>query len=239
MEWGEHHACLFHGTERFFRATYNSSLLNAWLPALDGVGAVAARRPGRRCRLRSRCEHDPDGQGLSAVDVRRHRLPRWLDRDGAATREDAWRDQRPFEAADATSYNGDPYDVIAFFDCIHDMADPAGAARHARQSLKPDGHIMAVEPFANDRLEQNLNPVGRFTMARRPWCACRCRWPGRGPRSARRPVSSDCAMSSSTAAGSRDSAAPLRRRSTSSSKRGLRPDTKSFRRRRCARSGCP
>ena len=66
-----------------------------------------------------------------------------------------------FEVADATSYNGGRYDLIAFFDSVHDMADPAGAARHARQSLAPDGQVMLVEPFAQDRLEENLNPVGR------------------------------------------------------------------------------
>jgi SAM-dependent methyltransferase len=63
--------------------------------------------------------------------------------------------------ADATTYGGDDYDLIAFFDCLHDMANPAGAARHARQALKPDGHCMLVEPFAGDSLSDNLNPVGR------------------------------------------------------------------------------
>jgi SAM-dependent methyltransferase len=66
-----------------------------------------------------------------------------------------------FEVADATSYNGGGYDLIAFFDCLHDLADPAAAARHARQSIAPDGHVMVVEPFAHDQLEANLNPVGR------------------------------------------------------------------------------
>ena len=67
-----------------------------------------------------------------------------------------------FEAADATSYEGSDYDVIAFFDCLHDMADPAGAARHAREALKADGHCMLVEPMAGDHLTDNLNPVGRL-----------------------------------------------------------------------------
>jgi SAM-dependent methyltransferase len=66
-----------------------------------------------------------------------------------------------FEVADATSYEGGDYDLIAFFDCLHDMANPVGAARHARQALKPDGHCMLVEPFAGDSLSDNLNPVGR------------------------------------------------------------------------------
>jgi len=70
-------------------------------------------------------------------------------------------DNVSFEVADATSYPGNGYDLIAFFDCLHDLGDPIGAARHARQALKPDGHCMLVEPFAGDRIEDNLNPVGR------------------------------------------------------------------------------
>jgi SAM-dependent methyltransferase len=162
MEWGEHHACLFHGTERFFRASYNSNLLTAWLPALDGVTAKLERGArvadvgcghGASTILMAQAYPKSTFVGIDyhagSIDTARQRA------------KDAGVTNLSFEAADATSYHGGPYDVIAFFDCIHDMADPAGAARHARQSLKPDGHILAVEPFANDRLEQNLNPVGR------------------------------------------------------------------------------
>jgi SAM-dependent methyltransferase len=70
-----------------------------------------------------------------------------------------------FETGDATSYRQRELDFIAFFDCLHDMADPAGTARHARQALKPDGTCMIVEPFAGDRLDENLNPVGRVYYA--------------------------------------------------------------------------
>ena len=162
MEWGEHHACLFHGTERFFRASYNSSLLNAWLPALDGVTAKLQKGArvadvgcghGASTILMAKAYPKSTFVGIDyhagSIETARRRA------------KDAGVTNARFEAADATSYNGDPYDLIAFFDCIHDMADPAGAARHARASLAPDGSIMAVEPFANDRLEQNLNPVGR------------------------------------------------------------------------------
>jgi len=162
MEWGEHHACLFHGTERFFRASYNSSLLNAWLPALDGVTAKLQKGArvadvgcghGASTILMAKAYPKSTFVGIDyhagSIETARQRA------------KDAGVTNARFEAADATSYNGDPYDLIAFFDCIHDMADPDGAARHARASLAPDGSIMAVEPFANDRLEQNLNPVGR------------------------------------------------------------------------------
>jgi 2-polyprenyl-3-methyl-5-hydroxy-6-metoxy-1,4-benzoquinol methylase len=162
MEWGEHHACLFHGTERFFRATYNSNLLGAWLPALDGV--VDKLKRGARLADVG-CGHGASTIMMAkafpkstfvGIDYHDSSIATAQQRAKAAGVTNA-----QFEVADATSYRGDKYDVIAFFDCIHDMANPGGAARHARQSLKPDGHVMVVEPFAGDRLEQNLNPIGR------------------------------------------------------------------------------
>lgn len=162
MEWGEHHQCLFHGTERFFRASYNTNLLTAWLPALDG--AVAKLQAG------ARVADVGCGHGASTILMART-YPRstfvgidYHDESIATARErarSAGVSNVTFEVADASRYTGGPYDLIAFFDCIHDMADPVAAARHARQSLKPDGHAMVVEPFANDRLEDNLNAVGR------------------------------------------------------------------------------
>ena len=161
MEWGEHHACLFHGTERFFRASYNSSLLNAWLPALDGVTAKL-QNGGRVADVG--CGHGASTILMATaypkatfVGIDYHKESIETARQRA---KEAGVANAQFETADAASYSG-KYDVIAFFDCIHDMADPAGAARHARASLNPDGNVMLVEPFANDRLEQNLNPVGR------------------------------------------------------------------------------
>jgi 2-polyprenyl-3-methyl-5-hydroxy-6-metoxy-1,4-benzoquinol methylase len=162
MEWGEHHECLFHGTERFFRATYNTNLLNAWLPALDG--AVAKLNAGARVADVG-CGHGASTILMAktypqstfvGIDYHEHSVTTARERAQAAGVTNA-----TFEVADASRYDGGPYDVIAFFDCIHDMADPAAAARHARASLKSDGHAMVVEPFANDRLEDNLNPVGR------------------------------------------------------------------------------
>lgn len=162
MEWGEHHSCLFHGTERFFRASYNTNLLSSWLPALDGV-VDKLKRGARLADVGC-------GHGASTI-LMAQAFPQsrfvgidYHDKSIDTARQrakDAGVRNATFEVADATSYGGGPYDVIAFFDCIHDMADPAGAARHARRSLAPDGHAMVVEPFANDRLEQNLNPVGR------------------------------------------------------------------------------
>jgi 2-polyprenyl-3-methyl-5-hydroxy-6-metoxy-1,4-benzoquinol methylase len=162
MEWGEHHACLFHGTERFFRASYHSNLLGAWLPALDGVvdklkrGArVADVGCGHGASTIMMAQAFPQSRFIG-IDYHDSSIATAQQRARTAGVSNA-----QFEVADATSYRGDKYDVIAFFDCIHDMANPAGAAKHARQSLASDGHVMVVEPFAGDRLEQNLNPVGR------------------------------------------------------------------------------
>jgi 2-polyprenyl-3-methyl-5-hydroxy-6-metoxy-1,4-benzoquinol methylase len=162
MEWGEHHECLFHGTERFFRATYNTNLLNAWLPALDG--ALSKLHAGARVADVG-CGHGASTilmaktypqSSFVGIDYHHQSIETARERAKAAGVTNA-----TFEVADASHYDSGPYDVIAFFDCIHDMADPAAAARHARRSLKRDGHVMVVEPFANDRLEDNLNPVGR------------------------------------------------------------------------------
>ena len=162
MEWGEHHECLFHGTERFFRASYNTNLLSSWLPALDGAvdkltrGArVADVGCGHGASMILMAQAFPNSTFVG-IDYHQESIAIARERGRAAKVANA-----QFQAADATSYDGGPYDLITFFDCIHDMADPGGAARHARQSLARDGHVMAVEPFANDRLEDNLNPVGR------------------------------------------------------------------------------
>lgn len=162
MEWGEHHQCLFHGTERFFRASYNAHLLTSWLPALDGAvdkltkGAhVADVGCGHGASTILMAQAFPKSTFVG-IDYHSASIDTAKERAASAGVTNA-----RFEVADATSYGGQRYDVIAFFDCLHDMADPAGAARHAREMLKPDGHVMVVEPFANDRLEDNLNPVGR------------------------------------------------------------------------------
>jgi SAM-dependent methyltransferase len=162
MEWGEHHPCLFHGTERFFRAGYNANLLSAWLPALDGV--VSKLTAG------GRAADVGCGHGASTVLMAKA-FPKsefvGIDYHAAsietarARASEAGVGNARFEVADATTYQGRDFDFIAFFDCLHDMADPSGAARHARQALKPDGNCMIVEPFAGDRVEDNLNPVGR------------------------------------------------------------------------------
>ena len=162
MEWGEHHACLFHGTERFFRAGYNANLIGAWLPALDGVVDQLTRG--------AKVADVGCGHGASAILMAKsfpnstvigydyHADSIRVARERAAA---AGVSNATFEVADAVSYPGKGFDLIAFFDCLHDMGDPVGVSRHAREALNKDGTVMIVEPFANDRVEDNLNPVGR------------------------------------------------------------------------------
>jgi 2-polyprenyl-3-methyl-5-hydroxy-6-metoxy-1,4-benzoquinol methylase len=162
MEWGEHHPCLFHGTERFFRAGYHQHLLGSWLPALDGL-VDKLSRGARACDVG--CGHGAStilmGQAFPKsefIGVDYHDESIRTARRRAA---DAGVSNARFEVADAASYQERNLDFIAFFDCLHDMADPSGAARHARKALKADGHCMIVEPMAGDNPQDNHNPVGR------------------------------------------------------------------------------
>jgi SAM-dependent methyltransferase len=162
MEWGEHHPCLFHGTERFFRAGYNANLLSSWLPALDGLTEKLSRG--------ARAADVGCGHGVSTILMAKS-FPNsefiGIDYHDASIQTarlraaEAGTPNVRFETADAASYTDKNLDFIAFFDCLHDMADPSGVARHARQALRSDGFCMIVEPFAGDRVEDNLNPVGR------------------------------------------------------------------------------
>ncbi|HUA58456.1 MAG TPA: class I SAM-dependent methyltransferase [Verrucomicrobiae bacterium] len=163
--WHEHDANLFFGTERFFRPNYEANLLPSWVPALEGVeqklrsgAAVADVGCGHGASTMLLARAFPKSRFYAfdyhsgSIEYARHVAGR-----------DGLQDQITFEVASAKSYpaNGG-YDLIAFFDCLHDMGDPVGAARHALSSLKPDGTWMIVEPFANDQPEQNHNPVGRI-----------------------------------------------------------------------------
>jgi ubiquinone/menaquinone biosynthesis C-methylase UbiE len=119
-----------------------------------------------------------------------------------------------FEVSAAKTFPGKDYDLVTFFDCLHDMGDPAGAAQHVRQALKSDGTWMIVEPFAHDALEDNINPVGRLYYAASTWSAYRLRSIRKlARRLARRPGHSACVKSWSTAVVSAASGAPRRHRS--------------------------
>jgi 2-polyprenyl-3-methyl-5-hydroxy-6-metoxy-1,4-benzoquinol methylase len=166
LGWHEHSTCLFRGTERFFRPGYNANLVASWLPALDGVvdklndGADVADvgcGHGASTILMARAFPNSRFFGFDyhAPSVERARQ---------AAKEAGVSANTSFEVAAAKAYPG-KYDLVAFFDCLHDMGDPAGAAAHVLSSLEPDGTWMIVEPFAHDHLGQNLNPVGRVYFA--------------------------------------------------------------------------
>jgi SAM-dependent methyltransferase len=162
MEWGEHHPCLFHGTERFFRAGYNANLLTSWLPALEGV-VTKLTEGGRTADVG--CGHGASTILMAKAFPRSHFVGYDYHEASINVARQRAREARlgnvEFHAADAVSYSGKNFDLITFFDCLHDMGDPVGASRHARQALNADGTCMIVEPFAGDRVEDNLNPVGR------------------------------------------------------------------------------
>ncbi len=163
MGWHEHDHELFHGTERFFRPGYAANLVSAWIPALTGVEA--------KLKAGARVADVGCGHGASTV-LMAQAYPKstfigFDYHDGsiqtarARAREAGVSDRVDFEVAHAKDFPGTGYDLVTFFDCLHDMGDPVGAAKHVRASLAPGGCWMIVEPFANDRVEDNLNPIGR------------------------------------------------------------------------------
>jgi SAM-dependent methyltransferase len=162
VSWGDHHSCLFCGTEKFFRPSYSTSLVQSWLPALDGV--VEKLKKG------AKVADVGCGHGASTV-IMAEAFPNseFVGFDfHAGSVNHAAKDAKKsglknlsFKVATAKNFPGKDYDLIAFFDCLHDMGDPVGACAHAKAALKPDGTCLIVEPFANDALADNMNPVGR------------------------------------------------------------------------------
>ena len=163
MGWHEHDDGVFHGCEKFFRPGYAANLVSSWIPALHDVKdklEAGARVADVGC-----------GKGASTLLMAKA-FPKsrffgfdYHEKSIEAARDSAQRAGVPervtFEVAKAKAFPGKDYDFVAVFDCLHDMGDPIGAAAHVRQSLAKDGTWMIVEPFANDRLKDNLNPVGR------------------------------------------------------------------------------
>jgi SAM-dependent methyltransferase len=165
--WHEHDAGVPTGCERFFRPGYNANLVSAWIPALDGVeeklrvgASVADIGCGLGASSRLIAEAYPRSR-VTGFDYHEESIE--LARTKA--KEAGLSDRLRFEVAPAASFSGTGYDLVAVFDSLHDMGDPVGAARHVKKALAPDGTWLIVEPIAGDRLEQNLNPVGRAYYA--------------------------------------------------------------------------
>ena len=167
LGWHEHDVSLFHGTERFLRPGYVANLVAGWIPALDGIEA--------RLKAGAKVADVGCGHGASTIIMAQaYPASEFIGFDYhepsiAHARETAKKaglgERVRFEVASAKTYPGKDYDLVTVFDCLHDMGDPVGASAHVKQSLRKDGSWMIVEPFANDRLEDNLNPVGRIFYA--------------------------------------------------------------------------
>ena len=167
MYWTEHDPGLFEGTERFFRPGYEQNLVKSWIPALDGVEA--------RLRAGARVADVGCGHGASTI-IMAKAYPEsqfWgfdfhdssIKRARQAASEAGVADRIRFEIAGATDFPGRDYDLITFFDCLHDLADPIGALHRSRSALTPDGTVLIVEPMATEDVAGNLNPVGRIYSA--------------------------------------------------------------------------
>jgi SAM-dependent methyltransferase len=163
MGWHEHADGVFHGCEKFFRPGYAANLVTSWIPALSDVK--------EKLEAGARVADVGCGKGASTL-LMAQAFPNsrffgfdYHDKSIEAARESAKRtgvaDRVTFNVSRAKDFPGKDYDFVAVFDCLHDMGDPIGAAAHVRQSLAKDGTWMIVEPFANDQLKDNLNPVGR------------------------------------------------------------------------------
>ncbi len=163
MGWHEHVEGLFHGTEKFFRPGYAANLVSSWIPSLHGVkerleaGAkVADVGCGKGASTCLMAQAYPKSK-FTGFDYHEKSLEGARD----SARREGVSDRTTFTVAHAKNFPGKDYDFITVFDCLHDMGDPGGAAKHIHQALAKNGTWMIVEPFANNQLKDNLNPVGR------------------------------------------------------------------------------
>ncbi len=174
VSWGEHDERLFCGVAAFFRNSYSGSLVKEWLPALTGV--IGKLESG------ARVADVGCGHGHSTILMAKaYPASRFWgfdvhDASIAEARELARHagvdDRVTFEVAKADGYPRNDYDLICFFDCLHDMGRPVDAARHAAGAMAGDGTLMLVEPFAGDRVEDNINPIGRLYYAASTTLCC-------------------------------------------------------------------
>jgi 2-polyprenyl-3-methyl-5-hydroxy-6-metoxy-1,4-benzoquinol methylase len=167
LRWGEHHHDLFEGTARFFKPNYIGNLVSSWIPSLDGVeeklkqGAKVADIGcgyGISTTLMAKAYPNSKFYGFDNHSPSIEKAKEQAKKEGVTRNVE-------FSSVSANKPIGNDYDLITFFDCLHDMGDPIGAMKFAKQSLKPDGTCMIIEPMANDKIEENLNLVGRIYYA--------------------------------------------------------------------------
>jgi 2-polyprenyl-3-methyl-5-hydroxy-6-metoxy-1,4-benzoquinol methylase len=167
MGWHEHDQGVFNGCEKFFRPGYAANLVSQWIPALDGVEA--------KLKAGARVADVGCGHGASTILMAKA-YPKSMfhgfdyhqgsiDSARAAAKRAGVADRVTFDIAKAKDFDGGRYDLVTMFDCLHDMGDPVGAATHVHKQMAKDGTWMIIEPFANDALDDNLNPVGRVYYA--------------------------------------------------------------------------
>src|SRR4051795_4952641 len=164
LRWGEHHHDLFEGTAKFFKPNYMSNLIPSWIPSLEGMqeklkeGAkVADIGCGYGVPTVLMAKEYPKSKfyGFDNHEASIQAARKLAQKEGVSDRVE-------FAVVSANEPIGDDFDLVAFFDCLHDMADPIGALKFAKQSLKSDGTCMIIEPMANDNIEDNLNLVGKI-----------------------------------------------------------------------------
>lgn len=174
IPWGDHDGRLYCGVAAFYRNAYKASLVPEWLPALDGVTEKlenGAKMADVGCghghstvlmagAFPASTFHGFDNHEKSVIEARKVAIEAGVE------------ERTTFTTARADDYPGDGYDLICFFDCLHDMGNPQAAAEHAARSLAPGGTVMLVEPFANDRVEDNISPVGRLYYAASTTICC-------------------------------------------------------------------
>jgi SAM-dependent methyltransferase len=176
LSWGEHDPDLFIGTERFFKPGYRANIVGSWIPSLDNGRVEEKLKYGKAAVADIGCGHGtstvimakayPNSKFIGFDD---HQPS--IERARELAREEGLSEEQiMFEVYSATDYPFFPqtkeqYDLISFFDSLHDMGDPVGASAHARRSLKRGGAVMIIEPFANERIEDNFNPLGRLFYA--------------------------------------------------------------------------
>lgn len=174
VAWGEHDERLYCGVAAFYRNAYQSSLVQEWLPALDGVTAKLQRGArvadvgcghGHSTVIMAQAFPDSRFWGFDVHEGSIEAARRHAGQAGVA-------DRVSFVQANAADYPAQDYDLICFFDCLHDMGHPDRALRHAADALAPEGTVMLVEPYAQDRVEDNINPVGRLYYAASTTLCC-------------------------------------------------------------------